>query len=218
MATPNLRVSAADRRLQIAEAATELFARQGFEGTTTRQIAERAGVNEALIFRYFTSKEDLYWAVIDEKIRASGGAQRLHERLRSGVGDVEVFADLAEKMLRRDGTLTRLLLFSALENHRLSQRLFRTYMAQYYETLAEHIRKGSQEGRLRDVDPMLAARGFLGMVFYHFMIRELFGGGQQFESAQVGRTLAEIFVHGMLPGNGKPGLRKSRKKSENGSE
>ena len=45
------------------DAAKELFARQGFEGTTTRQIAERARVNEAIIFRHFPSKEDLYWAI-----------------------------------------------------------------------------------------------------------------------------------------------------------
>ncbi len=218
MATPTLRVSAADRRLQITEAATKLFARQGFEGTTTRQIAERAGINEALIFRHFPTKEELYWAVIDEKIRTGGGTKRLQERLQSGAADIEVFAGLAEKMLRRDTTLTRLLLFSALENHRLSQRFFRTYIAQYYEALAEHIRQGVQEGRLRRVDPMLAARGFLGMIFYHFMIQELFGGErfQPFDAAQVGSTMAEIFMQGMLPRNGNCRPGKNRRKSENG--
>lgn len=194
-------MSAEDRRQQILETATELFARQGFEGTTTRQIAERAGINEAIIFRHFSSKEDLYWAIIDESCRARGGAEHLRERLQSSADDLALFASIAERMLRRDPTLSRLLLFSALENHRLSQRFFRTHVAQYYELLADHIRRGIEEGRFRQVDPLLAARGFLGMVFYHYMIQELFGGKKydQFDPAEVGRILADIFLRGMLP-------------------
>jgi AcrR family transcriptional regulator len=46
MASPQIRVSAHDRKRQILAVATRLFARQGFSGTTTRQIAEKAGVNE----------------------------------------------------------------------------------------------------------------------------------------------------------------------------
>jgi AcrR family transcriptional regulator len=218
MATAHLRVSAQDRRQQILAAATELFARQGFQGTTTRQIAARAGINEAIIFRHFPTKEELYWAIMDAKSRAGGGLQRLQESLRSGRDDVEVFAALAEKMLRRDSTMTRLLLFSALENHRLSQRFFRAHVAQYYEALAEHIRAGIAAGRFRAVDPLLAARGFLGMVFYHFMIQELFGGKrfQQFDPAAVGRTLAEIFMEGMLPPGGNHAFRGSSRPSKAG--
>ncbi len=198
MATAHLRVSAEDRRQQILDGATELFARQGFQGTTTRQIAQRVGINEAIIFRHFSSKEDLYWAIIEGKCRAAGGPKRLQERLHSETGD-DVFAALAERMLRRDTTMTRLLLFSALENHRLSQRFFRTYVAEYYEALADYIRQGIAAGRFRPVDPLLAARGFLGMVFYHFMIQELFGGNryQQFDPVLVSRALAEIFLRGI---------------------
>ncbi len=201
MATAHLRVSAEDRRQQILAAATELFARQGFEGTTTRQIAQRIGINEAIIFRHFPTKEDLYWAIIDGKCRAAGGPKRLQERLHASGDDLAVFAALAERMLRRDTTMTRLLLFSALENHRLSQRFFRTHVAEYYEALADYIREAIEAGRFRSVDPLLAARGFLGMVFYHFMIQELFGGKryQQFDPAEVSRALADVFLQGMLP-------------------
>ena len=77
MATTQVRFSAADRRQQILDVATELFAAQGFQGTTTRQIAERSRVTEALIFRHFPGKEELYWAVIERKIRAAGPAARI---------------------------------------------------------------------------------------------------------------------------------------------
>jgi len=44
----------------------QLFSEQGFDGTSTRAIAEAAGVNEALIFRHFRSKEDLFWSVLSD--------------------------------------------------------------------------------------------------------------------------------------------------------
>ncbi len=201
MATANFRVSAADRRQQILNVATELFARQGFKGTTTREIAERAGINEAIIFRHFATKDELYWAILHQKSQLAGGVKRLEQHLQSGGSDLDVLAAIAERMLRRDTTMTRLLLFSALENHRLSHRFFRTHVAEYYETLASYLRQGISAGRFRHVDPLLAARSFLGMVFYHFMIQELFGGKryQQFDPAAVSQTLAEIFLQGMLP-------------------
>ena len=167
MATPQLRYTAADRKEQILELATGLFAQQGFQGTTTKQIAERSGVTEALIFRHFPSKEDLYWAVIERKINLAGPADRMRERLQVSGTDLEVLSGVAEEILERrakDQTLSRLLLYSALENHRLSERVFRTYIAGRYELLAAHIRKRIKSGEFREVDPLLAARGFLGMV------------------------------------------------------
>lgn len=197
------RIPANDRRLQIIQLAMPLFARLGFNGTTTRRIAQRAGINEALIFRHFPRKLDLYWAVLEHKCRATKGRRELKEQLNVQGDDLKVFAALAEDVLRRnteDQTLSRLLLFSTLEQHRLSHRFFRTFVAQYYEKLAEFIRQRVAEGRFRQVDPLLAARGFLGMVIYHFLIQELFGGKryQKFETEHVANTLADIWLRGVL--------------------
>ena len=46
----------------------ELFAKNGFRGTTTRDLAAHAKVNEAIIFRYFTNKTELYRAILEEKV------------------------------------------------------------------------------------------------------------------------------------------------------
>ncbi len=196
------RVASADRRRQILAVATELFARRGFRGTTTRQIAQRAGMNEAILFRHFPRKDDLIWAILDGKCRSAGGREHLEEELHRPVSEAEIFAGIAEGILRRnieDTTLTRLFLFSALNRHRLTDRLFRVHVAGYYQTLARHIRRGIREGRFRQVDALLAARGFLGMVVYHFLIQELFGGRryQKFDVRRVSRTLAEIWLGGM---------------------
>lgn len=206
MPGPRTRISGEDRRQQILQVATALFARQGFEGTTTRQIATQARVNEAIIFRHFPHKENLYWAIIEHECQmARGRRERQSELLKANGNDQGLFAAIAEDILRRnteDSALPRLLLFSALENHRLSHRFFRTYVAGYYEALAARIRERIREGKFRRVDPLLAARGFLGMVVYHYLIQELFGGKryQKFDPKAVSNTLAGIWLQGMLAG------------------
>src|SRR3954447_46905 len=54
------RLDSDERRKAIVRAAVPLFARKGFAGTTTRELAEAAGISEALLFRHFPSKQSLY--------------------------------------------------------------------------------------------------------------------------------------------------------------
>ena len=213
--TPQVRVPAHDRRLQIMEAAKELFARQGFEGTTTRQIAERARVNEAIIFRHFPSKEDLYWAIIDRESELAGWQPALRRQLSSGASDREILAGIAEDILVRrakDGSLSRLLLFSALENQRRSHRFFQTHVVEYYEAIAKYICKRIEDGAFRTVNPMLAARGFVGMVVYHSLIQEIYGARhyQDFDVKEVSETLTDIWLGGMEIRNGQNPRRKAK--------
>ena len=202
MATPQTRFSSADRREQILDVATGLFAQQGFQGTTTKLIAEKSGVTEALIFRHFPGKEELYWAVIERKINCAAPVERLLENLEAGGDDLEVLSRVAFEVLERrakDQTLSRLLLYSALEKHELSERFFRNYIANYFEVLALFVRQGIAAGRFRKVDPLLAARGFLGMVIYHSWVQELYRGKevQDFDPQVVSQTLASIWLQGV---------------------
>lgn len=63
------RLPAQDRRTSILQAASAMFARYGLEGARTQQIAQAAGVSEALIFRHFATKQALYRAVLRNLIR-----------------------------------------------------------------------------------------------------------------------------------------------------
>lgn len=197
-----VRLSALDRRRQIMRAASGLFARRGYRGTTTREIAERAGINEALLFRHFPSKEKLYWTIIEESCSARGRRHTIKKILDEGGSDLEIFAAIAREFLVRnahDTELTRLLWFTALESHTLSRRFFRTYVAVNYEALADYIQRRVNQGAFRQVDPLLSARGFLGMVVYHFLVQELFGGEkfQKFDPEMVADTLAAVWLNGM---------------------
>jgi AcrR family transcriptional regulator len=62
------RLSAEERRKRILATARELFARQGFHATTTRDIARAGGVSDALLYTYFTSKQQVLEAILDEGI------------------------------------------------------------------------------------------------------------------------------------------------------
>jgi AcrR family transcriptional regulator len=62
MRTPQ-KLSSSERRADIVRAVRRVFAENGFHGTTTRQLAEAAGVSEALLFKHFPNKEALYSAM-----------------------------------------------------------------------------------------------------------------------------------------------------------
>jgi AcrR family transcriptional regulator len=197
------RLPSSDRKKQILNVATELFAGHGYNGVTTRQIAEAAGITEAIVFRHFESKEELYWEVLSLKSAAQDWKKRLEEILSSDMEALEMLATIARERLEQnaqDPAKIRLLMFSALENHRLSERFYKLHIAELYEMIATFIRNQMEEGKLRRFDPLIAARSFVGMVFHHSLVQELMGGNkyQSFDIAEVSRTMAEIWLGGML--------------------
>ncbi len=209
------RFSSVDRRQQILEIATEMFAEKGFAATTTREIAARAQVNEALIFRHFPSKDDLYWAVLEHKIR-SDECQRQVQELLAAAPDVRAaLTAVAEWMLRwraEDPTATRLSLFCALQRHDLSQRFFEQFAANYYELLADYLRQQMRQGVLRNVDPLMAARSFVGAVSYQSLLRELFGAVAvgNLDPGEVSRLVVSIWLDGLSAGAGKAAAGKTQ--------
>ena len=197
------RLTAEHRREQILETAAHLFARKGFQGTTTREIAQHAQINEAILFRHFSTKEELYWTVIEHQCERGRGSELVTKYLNSDLPAEQVFVSIAQGLLdarQKDFTLGRLLLYSALEQHELSRRFFRTHIADFFEVLAGYIQRQIDAGKFRETDPMLAARGFWGMVVYHFLVQELFGGKQyrEISNEEASRTLVDIWLGGML--------------------
>ncbi len=197
------RLKAKDRRAQLLDAAMRLFSVRGFDGTTTQEIARQAGVNEAIIFRHFHSKEELYWAVVTSRVKAVGRRRMIREQIESGRNHRDTLAAIAGNLLDRtqdDAALTRLLFFSALRNQKLADSFFRTYMRGTFEILADYFREQMSKGRFRRMDPVLAARGFLGMIIYHYLVQEVFGGEryQRFDPNSVGNQIADLCLDGIL--------------------
>jgi TetR/AcrR family transcriptional regulator, regulator of cefoperazone and chloramphenicol sensitivity len=83
-----------DTRRRILEAALEIFATEGYEGTSTRLLAERAGVNLPAIQYYFGSKEGLYRAVIEQLIQDKEAYMApLAPKVRAALADRETPAE-----------------------------------------------------------------------------------------------------------------------------
>jgi AcrR family transcriptional regulator len=171
-----LRSAGQERQASIIAAAASLFAANGFKGTTTREIAKTAGISEALVFKYFPTKRALYAAILAEKAPFSELLATVEEAARKR-DDTRVFTMIAGYRIRRgaDPTLLRLLLFSALEGHEISDMFFRNQHRVFYDYLAGYIGRRIREGAFRRVDPLLAARAFIGMVVHHRLLHEIFG-------------------------------------------
>jgi AcrR family transcriptional regulator len=207
---PAPRMAAEDRREQIIEVAVRLFSQKGFRGATTKEIASAAGVNEAIIFRHFSTKSELYAAIIDRK--ANSAAMKalrsaLAEAMERG-DDRGVFETLAFHVLEfheRDDTAMRLLLYSALEGHELAEMITRNHILKTHQQLAEYVKKRMAEGVFRRMDPMVAVRGFMGMVIGQVMNKKFFlcAGRQTLNipNRQAAEAFTDLFLASMTNHN-----------------
>lgn len=206
------RMRAEGRRNQIVAIAAELFSQKGFRGTTTKEIADHAGVSEAIIFRHFATKDDLYRAILDDKVNQT--TERMKENLNEAAGrkdDNAYFGSLAYEMLEfhsKDRTLMRLLLFSALEGHDLSEIFFHSTAREMKNHIRRYIKQRIADGAFRPIDPALAARAFVGMVLNQAQVRNIFRDDDlRFSNRQMADRFVDIFLNGIR----KPGHRGSRR-------
>jgi AcrR family transcriptional regulator len=197
------RMRAAERRHQIVLVAAELFSQKGFNGTTTKEIAECAGVSQAIIFRHFPSKEALYFAIIKLKVRQS--ADRIQAELAETAGrkdDSAFFSAVAFgllEMYRRDPSLIRLLLFSTLEGHALSDIFFQTTFRHVRDYVRKYIKQRIEDGAFHNVDPIASARAFTGMVAHHAQICALWHNDDvKISNQEIAKCFVDVFLSGVL--------------------
>ena len=172
------RMAGEERRLQILAVAVSLFSQKGFRGTTTKEIAQAAGVSEAMVFRHFATKQELYSAILDHKACSSGRfdpAEMAADPIKRK-DDRAVFESLALGALNHhdhDPDFQRLLLHSALEKHELAQMFFDTIVKHVYECLGSYIRERQRDGAFIEIDPAIVVRCFIGMVMHHSLNNNL---------------------------------------------
>jgi AcrR family transcriptional regulator len=167
-----------ERRLQILRVAVQLFSQRGFRGTTTKEIAMAAGVSEAMVFRHFATKKELYSAILDHKacLHDSMDPHQVVAEAIARKDDRAVFEGLALDALNRhdyDPEFNRLLLHSALEEHELAQMFWEKFVTRVYRILGAYIRERQRDGAIIDVEPLVVVRAFVGMVIHHSLNNNL---------------------------------------------
>ena len=193
------RASARDRQASLIVAAAALFAAKGFNGTTTKEIAKAAGVSEALVFKHFPTKRRLYAAILAEKVTVNELLEPMEAAAKKR-DDHRVFMMIASYRIRPgvDSTFLRLLLFSALEGHELSEMFFGKHLKVFYDHLATYIRTRIEEGAFRPLDPLLAARAFIGVVVHHRLLHEIFNVPMQQSHEDTVATYVDLFLTGLI--------------------
>jgi len=199
------RLPAEERRLQILRVAVSLFSQRGFVGTTTKEIAQAAGVSEAMVFRHFATKQELYSAILDHKA-CSGDtmdpeaivAEALQEK-----DDRAVFERLALGALEHhecDPEFQRLLLHAALEGHELAQMFFEKFVRRVYELLGNYVAERQRDGAMVAMDPAIVVRAFIGMVIHHSLNNNLWDPKRRLlkiSNREAAKHFSDILLNGI---------------------
>lgn len=221
------RMAGEERRLQILRVAMRLFSHRGFRGTTTKEIAKAAGVSEAMVFRHFATKEDLYSAILDQKACAGGLDPR--ELVGDAIkqkDDRAVFEGLANGLMshhQNDTEFLRLLTHSALEEHQLADMFWETTVREMYDFLGGYIRERQHDGAFREIDTAIVVRSFLGMIIHHSLNNTLWDKTRRILKISNERAASEftnILLHGITADGSASRAPKSRRRpaiARNGS-
>lgn|SRR5487761_5391 len=159
----------AKARAEILHVADRLFAERGLEGTSTEAITSAAGVNKALLFYYFKSKDALFRAVMQDHL------QEFHQR---------AIAILSERAPARDVLLRyvsmhfdfiaarpyypALFLRLVMTDAKLASRFTRQYFRPRAHQFAALIRRGVREGSFRPVNSTHAAISLAALIVFYF--------------------------------------------------
>lgn len=218
------RLTAEERRREIVRVAIKLFSQRGFRGTTTKEIAAAAGVSEAIIFRHFATKEELYRAIIDQvscEVGISNPCEIVSDAI-SRKDDRAVFEGLAFHALNHhedDKEFHRLLLYAALEGHELAQMFWERTVKQFYEFLGAYIAERQLDGAMRDIQPRVIVRTFIGTIIHHSLNNNLWDPNRRLlniSNEDAARSFTEVLLKGISVAQDEAGRKPHRQRKASG--
>jgi AcrR family transcriptional regulator len=166
-----------ETRRRIVRSAANLFAKGGYNGTSTREIAATAKVNQATLFRHFATKRDLYTAVVRFKL------DRVHFRrdlLAEVAGATDARAALASAfeliaaMFAEQHDVFRLIQFCSLELGRELDPLLRAYIHELIEVVIEQLQPWIDNGQLQYSNTRTVVLTFFAIVLNYQCLFRLF--------------------------------------------
>lgn len=205
-------------REALLSAGAELFAARGFDGVSVEQLAERAGVNKALVSYHFGGKRGLYGSVLSETFaelaeRVSALEAREPSPPEFLRGLIALFRELAEK---RRPNFPAILLREALSRG-LQPELLAAFLS-VIGSVRRVVERGVREGHFRRVDPLQVHFGLIGALAFFFatepMRREAAASGElpvRFPTPEAfTRYVEELTLRGLAPDTPAHGIRRRR--------
>jgi AcrR family transcriptional regulator len=189
----------------ILEAALQLFSKQGYRGTSIREIAELAGLSTGNVYHHFPDKDSLFRTLLDQYWTAIDSPDFPFNRaLAAGAfpNDLEALAEAARESVTAYRRHIALIYVDVVEMDGTHIRKFYSGMSGRFESFLSHrFPDGSLKDQLAPgVDPttglMLASRIFL----HYFAVEILFGVPEQFgeDSPTAVKQISDILRHGLL--------------------
>ena len=192
--------SEAQTRTRILDAARRLFASQGFDGTTTRELAQAAGVAEGTLFRHFSNKKAILVEV------ATQGWVEILTDLLTELSEMGSYKAVAQVMRRRmwnfhkNADLMRVCFMEAQFHPDLRDRIQSDVIVKMTNVAEAFFQTAMDKGIYRQMDATLVAKVFLGMFavagFSNNTVMEPDASPQQMQAMAEG--LADIFLNGVL--------------------
>ena len=192
---------------EILKAAMKTIIREGYDGATTKLIADEAGINEVTLFRKFHSKENILQAVImqqrDNALQALTSAflsRGVHEDDKGNAPRIATtLTELGDRLIEFMKTRMDLMILLMSEGRRKPS--VAKVISSIPQDMIVQLRKLFEEQmrlkKIRDVDPQLAAVTFLGFLFYYSLMKELFNDKVIKENKGILDGFVDIFLNGV---------------------
>jgi AcrR family transcriptional regulator len=187
-------------RDKILKAAQKLFARNGYDGTTTKELAEKSGIAEGTLFRHFPNKK----AILVE-VATQGWVDLLTDLLTelSEIASYEAISQVMYKRMLRLGDnydMMRVCFMEVQLHQDLRERIQSEVVEKMTDVAEAFFQTAMERGVYRKMNPRVIAQVFLGMFvvagFSHETIAQ--PGASPAEVKEMAEGLADIFLNGVL--------------------
>ena len=201
---PQERKDPSHRRQEILDAALDLFADRGFQGTSVRDIARAVGVNEATLYHYFPSKAAILDAILDVLLEERSELFTVADDPRVPLHDVLfelTTRSLARLHAAREQKVVRVLMIEGPRLAVLGRYPFLRLMHESGERVNQVFEKLIATGRMRRTDPRLIALQFLAPIFIYGFHQHGLGGRtkEPINEAAFARAHVELFTCALAP-------------------
>ena len=176
---PKFRRRAEARPDEVLDAALDLFIEKGFSATRVEDIAKRAGLSKGAVYLYFPSKEKILEGLVRRAIIPI--AEHALSFARGYEGDPRIVITMVMKMLAgklndpRILAIPKVIFREIMGFPELAEMYRREVLDQVIPVVTGLIKKGIDQGYLRQVDPELTLRSIIGPVMMHLLMNEIFG-------------------------------------------